>query len=296
MTGKALWVTACIPTFRCTAYLRSAVISLLSQSHPFIRVVVINDGDPEPPWPALADIEDPRLIRFDLRENNGPYFALDIALKATPDPLFLIQDADDWSVPHRVATLIEMLRNDHSNYAFSAIQQFSDSGRGTVILDRPLCSRRPDTVPTVEFRSLIFNHGLFQVSALKRLGGYFGGFRLSYDMLLTNLLLLVGSVSWTPEFLYWRRLRAASLTRSPETGLRSKARRQVHAQIAQLYWLAYQDYQYFVQRRISGQQLLQRIRERVKSSRGAFDDQRINAYAAHLRLAIHYQAVPFQNH
>src|SRR5579859_5430453 len=103
--GTQPWVTACIPTYRCTRYLRDAVLSLLNQTYPFLRVVVINDGDPNPPWAALADITDPRLLRFDLKENRGPYFALAVALEATPDPFFLIQDADDVSAPNRAYSL-----------------------------------------------------------------------------------------------------------------------------------------------------------------------------------------------
>src|SRR5207245_3871142 len=106
-------VVACIPYFRCEEYVKQAVCSLLAQTHKDIVVVVINDGDLEtPPWPELSDITDPRLVRFDLAVNYGPYFALEICLRATKSPYFLIQDADDWSDLYRVEKLLYTLNND----------------------------------------------------------------------------------------------------------------------------------------------------------------------------------------
>ena len=201
---RPTWITACIPTYRCTKYLRGAVISLLNQTYRYLRIVVINDGDPESPWPSLQDILDPRLIRFDLYENRGPYFSLAVASAASPDPYFLVQDADDLSAPTRVETLLHLLKRDSSNYAFSALAQFHDGPDGKIIIDQPLAAFPPDCNPSKHFTNRIFHHGLFQSTAIRQLGGYFGGIRFGYDTLLTSLLLLVGSVSWTPEHLYWR--------------------------------------------------------------------------------------------
>lgn len=282
MSGPTIWVTACIPTFRCTPYLRSAVTSLLNQTYPFLRVIVINDGDPSPPWPCLADITDPKLVRFDLKENRGPYFALAIALEATPDPFFLIQDADDWSAPHRVATLLHLLQRDGTSYTYSTLAQFHD-GAGGIMVDKPLFSSRPNTVPGTHLSSRIPHHGLFRTEILRQLGGYYGGFRYGYDEFLTNLLLLVGSVSWTADLLYWRRRRPTALTRAPDTGMLSLERQSLRAKMNESYGHAYRDYQNFVARRISGERLLQLIRWRVESHRGAADSQRIKEHASRLR-------------
>jgi glycosyltransferase involved in cell wall biosynthesis len=290
MTTPATWVTACIPTFRCTMHLRDAVASLLNQTHRCLRVVVINDGDPEPPWPALADFADPRLLRFDLGENRGPYFALAVALAATPDPFFAVQDADDWSTPHRVETLLQLLERDGSHYAFSTLAQFHNRPNGAVVVDRPLGAQPPDTSPGAELANRLFHHGVYRTEAVRNLGGYFAGFRFGYDMLLTNLLLLVGSVSWTPEALYWRRLRPDSLTRAPSTGMRSAIRRQLRTEMNALYRQAYGDYLHFRARRISGRQLRRRISGLVQAHCGLADRRRIKEHAARLRAGMDSQS------
>src|SRR5437588_10894426 len=64
-------VTACIPYFQTRRYIRRAVESLLKQTYHNLTVVVVNDGDPEPPWRELADINDRRLVRVSLPYNFG---------------------------------------------------------------------------------------------------------------------------------------------------------------------------------------------------------------------------------
>jgi glycosyltransferase involved in cell wall biosynthesis len=285
MTAKKHWVTACIPTYRCTRYLRGAVLSLLNQTYPFVRVVVINDGDPNPPWPALAGITDPRLIRFDLRENRGPYFALAIALEATPDPYFLIQDADDWSEPTRVVTLMQILQRDGSNYAFSTLAQFYETPSGPAPTF-PLFPNGPDSADLAEFRNRIPHHGLFQSEAIRQLGGYYGGFRFGYDMFMTSCLLMAGSVSWTPQALYCRRLLPSSLSHSTATGWRSTKRQMVRAEMSELYGHIFSEYQRFIARQISDRHFLQLIRWRIQCRVSADDAHTIKVHAAILRRAM----------
>jgi glycosyltransferase involved in cell wall biosynthesis len=284
------FITACIPTFKCTKYIRHSVQSLLNQTYPYLRIIVINDGDPEPPWRSLADISDPRLIRFNLPENRGPYFALAVALEATPDSFFLVQDADDWSPSHRVATLLQMLRRDNSQYAFSTLAQFCDHHLGGIVPSEPMFAAGPDTDAIYEFRNRMPHVGLFSTQALRQLGGYYGGFKFGYDMLLTSLFLLAGRVSWTPEWLYWRRLRPTSLSHAPDTGWKSNKRRQVRAEMRELYHYAYRDYESFVRRQISGTDFLGLLRWRVAARRCPSDERRISDMASGLRRALREQA------
>src|SRR5258708_34328454 len=111
-------ITACVPYFRCNSHIRRAVESLLVQTQQNLRVVIINDGDPNPPWDCLADIDDSRLVRTTLTSNRGPYFATSVVLNATPDQYLLIQDADDWSAPGRVSRLLSQMMCDRSDFAF----------------------------------------------------------------------------------------------------------------------------------------------------------------------------------
>jgi glycosyltransferase involved in cell wall biosynthesis len=288
------WVTACIPTYKCTPYLRQAVVSLLNQTYPYVRIIVINDGDSRAPWSVLSDIIDPRLIRFDLKHNRGPYFCLAIALEATDDKFFLVQDADDWSAPQRLACLLRLIASDRADYAFSTLAQFSNLGNGGISINSPMFSVVRDTLPSPDFKCRIPHHGLFRVSALRMLGGYFGGYKFGYDEFITNILLLSGTVSWSPDHLYWRRLRSDSLTRRADTGMASAARKAMRARLGNLYQEIYGDYVAFLGRHLSGEDFLKRVRSRVQASRGPGDEQRIKSEAARLRDVMRVEAERYQ--
>ncbi|HEY1925860.1 MAG TPA: glycosyltransferase family 2 protein [Caulobacteraceae bacterium] len=249
------WVTACIPHYSCRRYLPRAVDSLLAQTYPWVRIIVVNDGDPNPPWTELAHIRDPRLTRFDLPSRMGPYFALEVAREATPDPFFLIQDADDWSAPDRVRRLLDLLVEENADFAVSAQPQFREGPYGesqvlSVRWDGYVTGRcaspfKIDLWMTPEYRLRLPHHGLFRSGILGRLGGYYGGHYVGLDKFLLNLVIMTGHVAWTPLPLYYRLIRDSSLTYSRETGYRSAYHACVERELAHDYQIAFSQYAAF---------------------------------------------------
>jgi glycosyltransferase involved in cell wall biosynthesis len=240
-------VTVSIAYYKCANTLRPAVESILNQTHPSLTLVVVNDGD-EPPWNLLADINDPRLVCFDLQRNRGPYFAHAVALNATPDPYLLIQDADDWSEPHRLETLLHHIRTDGTAAAISALQYHDHKGQeSTIYFTKFQARKRPSTARKM---AGVSHHGLFRTDSLKAVGGYYAGFRIVYDSFLVNLLVLTGGVSFVNEPLYHYYYRKDSLMNAPKTRGRSKANRQVVRQLEQMYNQAYRAYKQYSARHI----------------------------------------------
>lgn len=241
-------VTVSLPYYNCRRYLLRAITSILAQTHANLTLVVVNDGDRSPPWDLLAHIDDPRLVRYDLGANRGRYFVDAVILAATPDPYLLIQDADDWSEPERVATLLDALgvegrqrsesRSPAAVGAVSSCRLWRENSRAGQLLTypglrRPLSSR-------FEFRS--DHHGLFRSEALRQLGGNYGGYRIGFDTLLVNLLSMLGEMIYVERPLYHRQVRADSLTTSQATGMASAHRRQVRIQLAEMYTAALHAY------------------------------------------------------
>src|SRR5260370_31044553 len=249
-------VTASIPSFGANQYVRRAVEILLAQTHKEITIGVANDGNSNQPWAELADICDPRLIRFSFKKKRGPYFAHQVVFAASETPFFLIQDADDWSAPNRLSVLLTQLLADDSDFAFSAWQQYRQGNNGTLRPDsvrwhrknRRSASRPPGKQPAPTNGSFLFDpflneefinrashHGVFRRQALERIGGYYSGFRMNHDTLLTNLLLMTGKVSFVEAPLYHYVIRSDSLSHSDATGARSHALAHVRAQQAAIY-------------------------------------------------------------
>lgn len=239
------WITVGMAHFGCRRYIRRAVDSLLAQTYPWVRVVVVNDADPNAPWPELADIQDPRLVRFDLPRNGGSYFCLELVRLSSPDPYFMMQDADDWADPDRAGDLLAQLLSARADLAVSAQPQFTEDELGhSRLLDVRWASTttqdgdepfvvRPALTP--RFRYRVPHHGLARMDSLAKIGGYYGGFRVGWDTYLTNIIMMIGSVTWTPRPLYFRLIRGESLTHSDETGVRSEYARGVSRCLHRLY-------------------------------------------------------------
>ncbi|MFD6530907.1 glycosyltransferase family A protein [Streptomyces sp. NPDC060184] len=230
-----------ISYFGCATYFRDSVESVLRQSHQNLRVVIVNDGDSEPPWSLIEDIEDPRVWRIELPTNEGVYFVVSAVLLANDSPLMLIQDADDWSRPERVSVLLDVLRRTDVGAAFSAQSVHYEHGRhygdgserATRLEDMSenLCAPAdPDTL-----RQYCQHHGLFRTELLRRLGGYYGGFRVSYDKLIVAVTHLLGEAAYTRAPVYHRLRRPGSLSTAPETRSGSDYRVGVNTWLRKIY-------------------------------------------------------------
>ena len=241
-------VMACIPYYRCQQYIRRAVESLLAQTYPELTVVVVNDGDTlTPPWAPLNHIDDPRLVRFDLPVNRGPYFANALVLHATEAPYFLVQDADDWSEPERVALLLKKALREKSSFVLSSQNERNENDE--IIGMRWAASDELNKSGfafkhslSAEFRNNAGHHGLFRSKDLLNLGGYYGGFKINYDVFLTNLVLMTGKISHVDRPLYNYFVRRESLSRGREFGFRSAERAAVIRELSEFYGKAYDLY------------------------------------------------------
>ncbi|HEY1925861.1 MAG TPA: glycosyltransferase [Caulobacteraceae bacterium] len=288
MSERTPWITACIPTFRAHRYLRQSVLSLLGQTHWKVRVVVINDGDGSSPWPMLSDIGDPRLVRFDIAPNRGPYFCRAIAAAATVDDWLFVQDADDWSAPEHLAHLLSACLDTRADFAFATQSQYVESPGGLAFHSRafPAGPRPVD-------RALLYrapHHGLFRRRFLQEIGGLFCGYRFGYDLLLMNLVLMAGTIAWVNAPLCCRRLRAGSLTEASETGYGSLGRQAVDAQLARIYSSVFEAYGVYRQGRITIDGLRSRIRALVDYNAAGDDRAAIAALASRLRSGLQFQS------
>ncbi|MET9532176.1 glycosyltransferase family 2 protein [Streptomyces sp. NPDC006649] len=229
-----------IPYFGCLDYLRRAVDSVLAQTHTNVRVVVVNDCDSPAPWSLLSDLDDPRLWRVEYPDNRGAYFAVSSVLFADDADYLLIQDADDWSEPERVRSLLAALRRTGKGLAVSAQmvhyaegRHYSDgSARGSHVED---ASARLEQPATEDYYMPCNHHGLYRTDYLRRLGGYYGGFKFSYDGLIIALSHALGEITYVPEVLYNRLRRPGSLTTQRETANGSARRNAIDETLADLY-------------------------------------------------------------
>lgn len=218
----------------CATTVRRAVDAVLAQTHTDLRLIVVNDGDTaHPPWPALADITDPRLTRFDMPGNRGRYHCDAVTFAATDaatSPWWTVHDADDAAEPTWLAAMLAAAVEHRVDAVLTAQTVHGLSGR-------PVYTRVKDWTGPVTDHMTHHAHmaGLWSVPWLRLVVGPHPGYRIGWDTIMTGLPFLVGRVAVLDEPLYNRHRRRGSLTISPDTGIRSVARRAVMARIAALW-------------------------------------------------------------
>ena len=252
-------VTVSMPCLRGEAYLRRAVESVLAQTHADLRLIVVNDGG-QTPWDVLAGVDDDRLVRFELFRTHGRYFADAVTLQATSDPYFLIHDADDWSEPDRLARLLEARREISADAATAS--WMVDEGGGQPEATAWVRTFRPTIEEpfTTRFVYRAPHHSLFRTRFLRELGGTYGGFRVAYDSLLMNFVLMAGRLAYVDAPLYHHLLRSDSLAHSEATGIGSPYREQVVRRLRAAYEDVFAYFRLYLRGVIERQDLTRHIR------------------------------------
>lgn len=216
-------VTVTVPYFGCPTRVRRAVESILAQRDVELRCVVVNDGDHRtPPWPRLEHITDRRLLRFELPDNRGRYFVDAVCVAALDGGWWSPHDADDWSEPTRLATLLQAAA-DRPVVLGAHINHYR-SGATVVREVKPVGQR---------MRYRIHLSGLWRPQVAGALTH--PGWRIEWAAAMTSAALLTGYAAVVQQPLYHRVLRRGSLVTDPATGHRSPYRVQQRRRMRRLW-------------------------------------------------------------
>ena len=103
-------ITALIGTWNYAHTLPRAIDSLLSQTVEDMELLVVDDGSTDSTAELMAGYDDPR-VRFLERPHRGIAPTLNDGVAEARSPYVAVQDADDWSLPHRLERQLELLRS-----------------------------------------------------------------------------------------------------------------------------------------------------------------------------------------
>lgn len=223
-----------MPYWGCLPTIRRAVQSVLAQTYRDLILVVINDGGGHREWRTISDIDDRRLIRFDLQKNHGRYYADAVTLQACDTPWFSVHDADDWSEPEWLEELISRAVETDSVAAFAPQVLHRGAKKTIEQVHRQLETR--DVLPGLT--QLAHHAGVYRTEILRAAGGYHPAYRIGYDTMVVDLVRLLGPCAVSPNPRYHRVTRFGSLTMSRQTGFGTAARAAVKEKLIELYKLA----------------------------------------------------------
>ena len=222
--GPDSTVLALIPHFKCEEWLDDCLESLVNQTRPPDAIVVIDDASDEPPLATVRRYDNVTLLHAE--RNVGPYRLVQQVIEETGYDAYMFQDADDWSAAERLERLLAAaaetgaeLIGTHEIRVFCAEPEI-------VPVAWPLdieaqFAEKPTAFPLLHPTSIVSRE------LVTRLGGFASGLRFSGDAEFLRRARFVAKVANVPDHLYFRRIRAGSLTTAPETGLQSPERKRV---------------------------------------------------------------------
>ncbi len=119
LAQESLLVSVVIPTHDRPERLRTAVASVLAQTHAAVEVIVVNDGgiDVEPVVRSLDGKG--RLTYVALRQSRERSAARNVGLRLATGTYVACLDDDDWYEPDHVATLVAALESSGRAVAYT---------------------------------------------------------------------------------------------------------------------------------------------------------------------------------
>ncbi len=196
-------------------HLRASMRSILDQQGVDFEFVVVNDGSTDGSGPILDELarSDAR-VRIFHQENQGLTRALKRGCEAARGQLIARHDADDLSLPGRLARQCQLLASDAS------LSMVSCWSRAIGPHGEPLFETvRPADAAAAT--AALRNHGdgppghgsvMFHADAYRLAGGYRPAFRVAQDWDLWLRLVEHGRIGYVPDFLYAYRIEEQSIS------------------------------------------------------------------------------------
>lgn len=221
-------VAAIVTHYNRPHLVNDAIRSLLAQTRLPDVIVVLDDAS-EGFGPETV-ISHPLISVYRSTENVGPYRLIEWAIRNVPFTWYMIQDCDDISAPTRLENLLAAASRHNADMVCSAIRhQVVATGETrdvTFAADASAQLRVGNPLALCLWGSSILSRALWA-----RVGGIATGLRFSGDAEFVSRACCVGRVINIPTIELLRRIYPDSLTRRPDTGMQSPARKALHQQL-----------------------------------------------------------------
>ena len=105
-------VSILMPVYKTASFLQEAIDSILSQSFTDYELIVLNDCSPDNAEEIIDQYDDPRIVRYCGKENQGLSNVLNIGLDMAKGKYIARMDSDDISLPDRFETELKLFLED----------------------------------------------------------------------------------------------------------------------------------------------------------------------------------------
>ena len=207
-------VSVMMPVYNTAAFVARTVKSVLAQTFADFELLIVDDGSRDGSPRILRELaESDRRIRLSLRENHGAVATRNELLKLARGSYLAVNDADDISLPNRLAQQVAYLDTHRDVVCVGGWFDMIDAK------DRRLTTLRPPSddaeIQRLALRghcSICHSAGLMRRDAVERAGGYGKDFTFAHDLELWLRLGEVGKLANLPETVIQFRLHEGSIS------------------------------------------------------------------------------------
>lgn len=202
-------VTVVIPTYNVGSLVRTAVVSVLSQTYNEVDVLVVDDGSTDSSIRSITDISDERL-RVVSQPNRGLSAARNTGSDQAHGRYIAYLDADDYWFPRKLEVTVPLL-STHAAVG-NRMQYVGETGK----LARGYAGQDPaayqELIRAGELMPFPISSTVFRRDTVERAGPFDEGLGQVEDLDFLLRVAEFGSIGWTPEPLGAYRLRAGSMS------------------------------------------------------------------------------------
>ncbi|MBL7131186.1 MAG: glycosyltransferase [Candidatus Omnitrophica bacterium] len=205
-------MTVLMSVYNGRNYLRDAIKSILRQTWSDFELLIINDGSSDNSGEIISSFDDPRIRLVENPVNVGLTKCLNRGLKLAKSNLIARQDADDISLPNRLAHQLSYLESHPDIVLLGTWVKVVDENSKVL---RDTCS--PIKPFVLKWRMLFSNqivHSsvMFRLDKIWQLGGYDDSLAYSQDYDLWLRVMTKHRISLLPEILVHRREHANDIS------------------------------------------------------------------------------------
>jgi glycosyltransferase involved in cell wall biosynthesis len=172
-------VTVVIGAYNNAPTLPEAIASILGQTVSDLELLVVDDGSTDDTATVVRAVEDSRL-RYMPLEHVGISTSLNVGLREAAAPIVAVQDADDWSEPHRLERQLEALDADPDVAVVGGRMREVDEDGKELAPRTAFAAGEADDV-LLRFNPLPNSCAAFRRDVVLELGGYDPRYRYAMD-------------------------------------------------------------------------------------------------------------------
>lgn len=129
---EAALISVIMPCYNASRYLRSAVNSVMEQSHVNVELIVVDDGSTDDSLTLLEQLSEEHAgrIRVLQQPNQGPYPARNRGLRHARGEFVAFLDADDFWEEECLEKLLKAMDRNGAELAYCGWQNIGEGGPG----------------------------------------------------------------------------------------------------------------------------------------------------------------------